>query len=448
MKHIFFTVFLLCYIGISAQKSTISLTFTARNSGQYVQLNNVLIENLTQGGDTMLYAPDTVLILDYIVSISDNRTSTGTMFTLSQNYPNPIVSKTRIDLILSETKNTLITVTNFLGQEVLNQELLLDRGSHTFIFIPGSSRLYFLTVQIEQQYRTIKMLNSPFCYESSNTCEMIYAGQQTVHNVNKSINQTGNFIFNPGDLLKFTAYSSLGYRIIEDSPSGNHTYTFQYSSGTPCPGIPTISDIDGNVYTTVLIGTQCWMKENLRTTKYRDGSPIPNVSEDSAWLYLNTGAYVWYDNDSSWKNKYGAIYNWYSVDNLNGLCPTAWHVPSADEWVALTNSIGGIYNADELKSCRQVNSPLGGYCNVSEHPRWYQDSTYHGTDYSGFSGLPGGFRYEFGSFGNIGRIGYWWSSTEAWTTTARSRSMSYMTGFLGGCNCIKERGFSIRCLKD
>lgn len=448
MKQLFFTVFLLCCIGISAQKMPIYLTFTAKHSGQHVSLNEVHIENLTQGGDTILYAPDTVLVLDYIVNISDNPSSAGTMFTISQNYPNPIISKTNIDLELYEAKNTLIRVSNLLGQEVLRQELLLHRGNHTFIFIPGSSRLYFLTVQIGQQYRTIKMLNSSYCLESSNTCEMVYDGPQCIQYIYKFLNQDQNFVYNSGDSLIYIASTSLGYRILKDVPVGNQFYTFEYTSGTPCPGLHTISDNDGNVYNTILIGTQCWMKENLKTTTYTDGTPIQNATEDSTWFNLTTGAYVWYENDISWKNIYGAIYNWYSVANPSGLCPEGWHVPSADEWVSLSNTIGGVYNAIELKSCRQVDSPLGGNCNVSEHPRWDQYSTYHGTDYFRFSGLPGGFRYEFGSFGNLGRIGYWWSSSEHWPTTAKSRSMSYSSSILSGCAQIKERGFSVRCLKD
>ena len=170
---------------------------------------------------------------------------------------------------------------------------------------------------------------------------------------------------------------------------------------------------DGQSYTTVQIGTQCWMAENLRTTTYQNGTPIPNVTENSHWSNLTTGAYVWYNNDISWKDKYGALYNWYAVVETNGLCPTGWHVPEHDEWTILTDFIGGTVSphGNKLKSCRQVNSPLGGDCNTSEHPRWNEHSTHYGTDDYGFSSLPGSFRSETGTFYNIGARGFWWSST-------------------------------------
>ena len=151
-------------------------------------------------------------------------------------------------------------------------------------------------------------------------------------------------------------------------------------------------DIDGNTYNTVQIGDQCWMKENLKTTTYRNGTAIPNVTDANAWSNVHYGAYVWYDNDITWKDKYGALYNWFTTVDANGLCPTGWHVPTNDEWTALTDYIGGTGSphGNELKSCRQMNSPLGGECNTNEHPRWNASHIHYGTDDYGFSGLPGG----------------------------------------------------------
>ena len=168
------------------------------------------------------------------------------------------------------------------------------------------------------------------------------------------------------------------------------TQGFLYTIGN-CP--PTITDFDGNTYNTVQIDSQCWMAENLKTTTYRNGIPIPNVTNASSWENLSTGAYVWYNNDILWKDLYGGLYNWYATVDTNGLCPTGWHIPSDDEWTELTDYIGGTGSphGNELKSCRQINSPLGGVCNTNEHQRWYEHFHY-GTDNYGFSGLPGGYR--------------------------------------------------------
>jgi uncharacterized protein (TIGR02145 family) len=229
-------------------------------------------------------------------------------------------------------------------------------------------------------------------------------------------------------------------------------------SGSFICGVSTVTDVDGNVYNTVLIGNQCWMKENLKTTQYRNSTPIEYPgTDDNAWANNTTGAYAWYDNDISWKESYGALYNWHAVNNTNGLCPTGWHVPSDAEWTQLvdyvvaqgflnSNVTNGAGNA--LKSCRQVNSPLDGECNTTEHTRWNSHSTHHGFDEFGFSALPGGNRVTYGYFVSIGDHGYWWSSTEYSSTLAWFRNMGLNRGNVSRSNDGKTGGFSVRCLRD
>jgi uncharacterized protein (TIGR02145 family) len=228
-----------------------------------------------------------------------------------------------------------------------------------------------------------------------------------------------------------------------------------YESQLPIPIIficgGQINDFDGNTYNTVQIGDQCWMAENLKTTTYQNGSPIPNVTGGSAWSSLTTGAYAWYNNDIGWKDHYGALYNWYAIIDANGLCPTGWHVPTNDEWAALTNFIGGTASphGNELKSCRQENTPLGGDCNTTEHPRWNQDSYNWGTDDFGFSGLPGGYlSYYDGSFGTIGVYGWWWSSTTFGSYHAWFRNLHNSSDYVYASGNNKPYGLSVRCLRD
>jgi uncharacterized protein (TIGR02145 family) len=215
-----------------------------------------------------------------------------------------------------------------------------------------------------------------------------------------------------------------------------------------CPA--TVTDIDGNVYNTVLIGEQCWMKENLKTTTYKNGTAIPNVTDINAWSNLTTGAYVWYDNDISWKEKYGALYNWFTAVDPNGLCPTGWHVPTHNEWTDLTDYIGGVSapHGNELKSCRQVNSPLGGGCNTSEHPRWDSDNSNWGTDDYGLSCLPGGLRIYDGTFNYIGEYGEWWSTTVYGAPTAWLRALNNTAGNIYVYINQRRTGMSVRCLRD
>jgi uncharacterized protein (TIGR02145 family) len=218
-------------------------------------------------------------------------------------------------------------------------------------------------------------------------------------------------------------------------------------------------DGDENLYGVVTIGEQVWMAENLKTTKYKNGEGIEYPgTNNSAWQYNTNGAYAWYNNDISWKDSYGALYNWHAVYNANGLCPTGWYVPSDAEWTQLVDYLvaqgfpnqwdnpNGAGNA--LKSCRQENSPLGGDCNTSEHPRWNAHSTHHGFDEFGFSAFPGGHRYPYGYFSSLGVYGYWWSSTEYSSTNAWLRYMRHDFGYVYRLILNKTNGFSVRCLRD
>jgi uncharacterized protein (TIGR02145 family) len=217
-------------------------------------------------------------------------------------------------------------------------------------------------------------------------------------------------------------------------------------------GISDVSDIDGNTGGTVIIGNQCWMKENLKTTRYFNGSPIAYPGADSiAWQNNTTGAYAWNANDTTWKHSYGALYNWYAVANTNGLCPIGWRVPDASDWMQLKDYVASINNTNignQLKSCRQEDSPLGGDCNTSDHPRWNSHATHYGTDDYGFSMLPGGYRLADGSFQNPGINNYSWASTEETTSTAWALSLSYNAGLESFEQYDKRLGMSVRCVRN
>ncbi len=448
---ILFTALMIGMImGAFAQKAAMTLTFIADSNARHVPLNSILIENLTQGGDTTLYAPDTVLVLDYITGMNENLACEVSCFSLSQNFPNPMKGQTIVSLWLPERNDILITISDVIGREMVNQEFHLERGSHSFTFHPGRESLYFLTARADRQSRTIKMFNSPTDANASGYCKLGYNGQQkTGVGDYKSGSALNNFLFNLGDQLKFTSFTNLGERVITSSPTDDRVYYFHYT-GYPCPGAPTVTDIDGNVYNTVQIGNQCWMKENLKTTTYNNGTPIPNVTDHDEWLDLTTGAYVWYDNDISWKDSYGALYNFFTTVDPNGLCPIGWHVTTNEEWKDLTDYIGGTNSpqGNELKSCRQVNSPPGGGCKTSEHPRWEENNYDWGTDDYGFSGLPGGYRSYNGNFFDTGYNGSWWSSKEFSSGDAHGRCLIYLYGSVGGTLATKQVGYSVRCLRD
>ena len=468
MKRKFLLSILAFGIIVSAfsEKATMELTFTAEDNGQYGPLwSSIFIENLTQGGDISLQPPDTILVIDYTTSIGDNETIDENTFSVSQNYPNPFKGKTKVNLYLQESDDIKITVRDILGRELAYYENTLNRGTHSFAFYPGNEKYYLLTVTGNQTSQTIKMLNTGSHTTNSEKCKIVYTGNkgnisgfksQRLRRVAPALAEQAinDFAFNLGDSLQYTGYAltagCYGSAVIQHKPQEDTIYVFDILEGLRCPGTPTVTDIDGNTYNTVQIGDQCWMNENLKTTTYQNGIPIPNVIDPDEWEDLTTGAYVWYDNDISWKYLYGALYNWYATVDANSLCPTGWHVPTHDEWTALTDFIG--FNpppGNRLKSCRQVNSPYGWGCNTTEHPRW-NESDENGYDWYGFSGLPGGGRYNYGLFYNVGDYGIWWSSTESSSNNAWACALVYDYGGVNvssGIGGTKPRGFSVRCLR-
>jgi uncharacterized protein (TIGR02145 family) len=193
-----------------------------------------------------------------------------------------------------------------------------------------------------------------------------------------------------------------------------------------------VTDKDGNVYRTVKIGTQIWMAENLKTTKYNDSTSIPLVSDGAAWAKLSKPGYCWYKNDSAtYKTPFGALYNWYTV-KTGKICPTGWHVPTDSEWSVLTKYLGGDYIAgDKLRETGTIH--------------WRR--SYSATNETGFTALPGGSRNFFtGDYDSIGSWGYWWSSS----TLFKGRS-PLIDGIYRSFNrhyADKRNGFSVHCLKD
>ena len=183
-------------------------------------------------------------------------------------------------------------------------------------------------------------------------------------------------------------------------------------------GQDTVTDIDGNVYQTVQIGEQLWMKENLKVTHYNNGDEIPTGYSNDEWANLSTGAYAVYDDNESNADTYGYLYNWYAVDDDRGVCPASWHVPTDGEYTALSDYLGGTSVAGgKLKECTE------GSCPESEY--WYSPNT-GATNESGFTGLPGGAHYYYnGNYRHMGYNGSFWSSTEYGSNDAWHRGLDH-----------------------
>ena len=266
----------------------------------------------------------------------------------------------------------------------------------------------------------------------------------------------------PGSTGQLTYYSSNGggpFTLVYQPSGGSNitvnnissTIAFNVASGSGTPITTTIyklmsvtdentkatTDFSGKIATVyvtsdyVTIGTQIWTKKNLDVTTYCNGDPIPQVTDPTAWAGLTTGAWCYYNNDPANGAIYGKLYNWYAVNDPRGLAPSGWHVPSDAEWNTLDTYLGG-------------NSVAGGKMKTTT---LWASPNIDATNSSGFSGLPGGTSYH-GTFYDVGFFGVWWSATERNSSDAWAPYTYYNHGGLNGDYHNKERGFSVRLVKD
>jgi len=258
--------------------------------------------------------------------------------------------------------------------------------------------------------------------------------QNPTINSTKIINTSGNNNFTSiaTGLNPLTTYYVRAYAINNQGVAYGNQVSFTTTARTVNTG--SVSDIDGNSYGTVTIGTQVWMKENLKTTKYNNGILIPNVTDSAVWNNLTSGAYCWYNNSIVNKPIYGALYNYYAI-NTENICPVGWHVPSDAEWDVLVTFLGG-------------NSVAAGKLREAGTSHWISPNT-GATNSSGFTALPSGARLSY-AFNGLTNSGLWWSTTlvisnnpsyipPAWNFTLSTNS-SYK-GY-----SIKNDGNAVRCV--
>ncbi len=203
-------------------------------------------------------------------------------------------------------------------------------------------------------------------------------------------------------------------------------------------GTTPIVDIDGNIYNTVQIGSQCWTRSNLKVSRYRNGDNIPTGLSNAVWQNTTSGAYAIYNNDPVNDGLYGKLYNHYAVTDSRGLCPTGWHVPSDAEWTILENQLGGSSVAGGALMSTATQPTPGG---------WNSPNT-GATNSSGFTAPPGGLRNDLGDFNLMTYYGYWWSSSVSSASNAWFRHLYSNTSNVYRVSYVQTYGFSVRCCRD
>lgn len=398
-------------------------------SGSSTTIETIEVTNLTQGTSLTLDGSD-ILHLLLIVGINNQQQTNFEGLTI---YPNPTSEITNIVFPMKNSGKAHLELFDVSGKNIASQQTYLAAGFNSFEIGNLHAGLYNLVIKSEDGLFSGKIVsNNP-----KNGIVNISAKP-----IEKAGYKSGSSIvqmqYNDGDLLLFKAFSGSCISILTLIPTQSATVTFSFIAAT---------DFDGNNYGTLIIGSQIWLSENMKTTHYPDGTPIPNITNPNEWGALgdnNTDdAYCWYLNDENYyKNLYGALYTYAAATNgdnsgtnVQGVCPDGWHVPNDAEWTDLKNflALQG-FSGNEGIAIKATDG-------------WFNPG--NGTNNYGFSGLPSGYRnYLDGTFDSETLYGYMWSATESGDEYAWDRYLSFSYTNIGRYLCNKSIGISVRCLKD
>jgi uncharacterized protein (TIGR02145 family) len=426
MKKLLFLIMIFCALKANAQNYLISFT----GEGASSSVSSVKVENLMKGTVLTVNGNDILhlTIATIINSIDDNQSSELKI------YPNPMTYNSTLQIYPPVAGNAVITILDMTGKPVAQIQSNLENIRQDFRLSGIKNGFYLVNVKGNSYQFSGKLLsnvksNGPVSIEKVNN-RVQALNEKAEKTDSKGTQATVDMAYSPGDRLKFTGISGDYSTVVIDIPAESKTITFNYIACT---------DDDLNNYAVVKIGTQVWMAENLKTTKYNDNTEIPLVTDNVTWGLLSTPGYCWYNNDAAtYKATYGALYNWFVLDAAsNGgknVCPTGWHVSTNAEWTTMKTYLGGDVGGIKIKE--------------TGHIHWLTHGDMVGTNESGYTALPGSYRVLNGTFGNIGVDGNWWSSTEWNTLNAFGWTVAFIGGYLFSTGFYKQYGQSVRCVRD
>src|ERR1035437_3210529 len=436
MKALFFVLAIFVVLKTNAQDYLINFT------GTKISVDIVQVKNLTTGDSLILKGSDILNLKGPSITtgINDNHIKSGMII-----YPNPMTESSTIEINSPSAGDAIISVFDISGRLIAQIKSSFNNSTQKFQLTGSGKGLFIVKVSGGDYHMSGKLI----CNGSGGlmNIEKISGNQITKQRDSKGLEESRitEMEYVPGDRLKFTATSGNYSTIMTDIPDKTKTIVFDL--------IP-VMDEDANNYHTVTIGNQTWMEENLRTTKYNDGNNI-------SMRWDSVPAYSWYDNSKeTFKDPYGALYNGFAVSTGN-LCPTGWHVATADEWRSLedyltVNDYGykGILDdiAKSLASTTGWNLPTLIYSHgyplpmpsggVGKNPK--------DNNSSGFNGFAAGLKDPNGSFYDIGYDAHWWSSTGTstlWDFNIQNGEYSGSCNLIGGSD-YRNTGLSVRCIKN
>lgn len=402
-------------VKLNALNYTISFTGT----GASTSVESVVVQNLTKG-TTVTVATGNVLNLSDVTTSVDNMNETINGISI---FPNPIQGKSNVSFFAKQTGTTQINLFGIDGRKAAGISRTITQGINSFeLSMPQG--VYALSVQGNGFYYRAKVISH---VNSQINPQITFKSieNQLVSKQQKTKSAEISMLYNTGDQLLYKGISGNYSTIVTDKPTSSKTINFDFIE---------CKDADGNYYSVVKIGTQIWMAENLKTTKFRNNENVTNAIYNNSWDAANYAAWCNFANDVNNGNIYGKIYNWYAINDIRNITPLGWHVPNHLELNELINFLGGENIAgDKLKDVSLNIWPK----HVNANP----------TNESGFSCLPGGFR-SISYSSSLGNDGYLWSSTENDNSKALYIRISYGYKKILKNLYDKRGGFSVRCIKD
>ncbi len=434
-------IILLAFTSAGAHAQNYMIGFAG--TGESTNVDSVKVENLSQCTSASLAGTD-MLHLSGTVGVNEFGNQPHNSILV---YPNPSPGSCSVEFELSSNNHVILGLYDMLGKEVLQQYGFLARGNHVFQLDGIPRGIYVLKIYTDHSQHTAKLasialtkgipvLQKASAFGKGPQMNTMCASESKSSRNTKTVM---DMKFNAGDTLKFTGYSGNCRTIQMLFPNQSQTVTFQFVKCT---------DADGNNYAVVQLGAQLWMQENLRTTKYQDGSNIPNVPDSATWGSLTTGAWCDFHNDPAEGEYYGHLYNYHAVADSRNLSPSGWHVATQTEWNIMEKFIDNTVDTTALGGTGNfIGRILKEGCNT----RWlYFDST-AGWNSAGFTALCSNFRNSTGAWSlapDNNHDDSFWTATPYSATMAWNKSFRWCTCDIYNIFNFKRAGSSVRCIKD
>lgn len=422
-------------ITLSAYGYSQDYLISFEGSGDITNVDSTLIQNLTQGTSQTVYGSDQLNLVESITGMNPLSDKKDKILSI---YPNPAIEYCTVEFRAPKSGEIIIELYDISGKKVLQNSRYFERGTHLIQVSGLGYGFYNIHLKSIDFNYTGKIVSQS---KTRGLAQITYTGQ--THNPDnetllKNKNAEVQMQYSAGDRLKFKAYSTNYSTVVIDIPAESKTISFNFIECT---------DKDENNYSIVEIGTQIWMAENLKTTKFPGGNEITLVESNTEWdaLTQNDIAYCFYDNSSTYANIYGAFYTWGAVMNgaassddnpsgVQGVCPDGWHMPSDAEWTELVDYLGG-------------ESTAGGKMKDVGTILWDSPNT-GATNESGFSALPGGYRNTSGDCITIEETADFWSATLDASNFGWFRYLRDNNSNLERSTYNRPAGLSVRCVKD